>query len=376
MSTSNGSKSSAAIDTIWFTRCPVPTATGLAYKLGWLEQEFAADGIAVKTLQEVGGELARHHYDHQLATLIREGGNLLALPARAQGAPTRLIGLTWIDEWQSILVRPGSGIAQPQDLRGKRLALPRFRDQDLLNNRRGNSIARGMSLAGYKGVLAAAGLGLDQVHLVELGPEPAAGARADPGAAQGADPGTDLGAGLWQGIAAVVRGEVDAVYVKGASAAQAARAAGLVVGIDIDRLPDKRFRVNNGTPRPITVHEEFLERHEDLVVRFLTQTLRAAEWAKGNLAGLRRILQDETRGSADSVEQAYRDGFHLDLAPDLSAQRLALFTQQKNFQLAHGLLDRDVDVDAWAAHGPLAEAQRRLDRDQPPAPVHQQRVAA
>lgn len=338
-----------SVDTIWFTRCPVPTATGLAYKLGWLDREFEADGIAVKTLQEVGGELARHHYDHQLDTLIREGGNLLALPARAQGAPTRLIGLTWIDEWQAILVRPDSGIAQPKHLRGKRLALPRFRQEDLRHNRRGSSIARGMSLAGYKGALAAAGLGLDDVQLVELAAEDDAG----PGS-------VNLGTGLWQGIAALVRGEVDGAYVKGAAAAQAAREAGLVVGIDIDKLPEKRFRVNNGTPRPITVHEDFLRNHHELVVRFLVQTLRAADWGKHHLAELRQILQDETRGSADSVVEAYRDGFHLDLAPDLSDERLDLFKRQKNFQLAHGLLDQDVDIDAWVDRGPLEEARRRL----------------
>ncbi|WP_267874908.1 ABC transporter substrate-binding protein [Duganella callida] len=342
-------------ETIWFTRCPVPTATGLAYKLGWLEQEFAADGIAVKTLQEAGGALAKHHYDHQLDTLIREGGNLLALPAYAQRAPTRLIGLTWIDEWQSILVRPGSGIGKPADLEGKRLALPPFRAEDIAGNRRGNSIARGMSLAGYKGVLAAAGLTLEDAQLVELAEEERRAREPGDWARRG-----DLGGGLWQGIAALNRGEVDAVYVKGAAAAQAAREAGLVVGIDIDQLPEKRFRVNNGTPRPITVHEDFLRNHRELVVRFLTQTLRAAEWARHNLAELRRILQDETRGSADSVVEAYRDGFHLDLAPDLSAERLALFAQQKNFQLIHGLLDRDVDVHAWADHGPLAEARLRL----------------
>ena len=77
----------------------------------------------------------------------------LALPAKAQGARTRLIGLTWIDEWQSILVRPGSDIRSPRDLQGKRLALPAFRTRDVAENRRGRSIARGMSLAGYKGAL-------------------------------------------------------------------------------------------------------------------------------------------------------------------------------------------------------------------------------
>ncbi len=56
------------LDELWFTRCPVPTATGIAWKLGWLTEEFAADGITLRTLQESGSELGRHHYDHRLPT--------------------------------------------------------------------------------------------------------------------------------------------------------------------------------------------------------------------------------------------------------------------------------------------------------------------
>ena len=44
------------VDQIWFTRCPVPTATGLAYKLGWLNDEFARDNIKIATLQEAPQE--------------------------------------------------------------------------------------------------------------------------------------------------------------------------------------------------------------------------------------------------------------------------------------------------------------------------------
>ncbi len=341
----------SAIDTIWFTRCPVPTATGLAYKLGWLEQEFKSDGIAIKTLQETGGEIARHHYDHQLPTLIREGGNLFAIPAKAQGAPTRLIGLTWIEEGQSILVRPGSDIRSPADLKGKRLALPAFRPADIAENKRGRSIARGMSLHGYKGALAAAGLTLDDVRLIEIGGQlngVGGSARDNPGR-------------LWDGLEPLIRGEVDAVYVKGAAAAEAARKQGAVVGIDLDKLPERRFRVNNGTPRPITVHEHFLENHFDLLVRFLYQTLRAAEWARSNLAGVHEILQGETRAGSEGVKEAYRDGFHLSLAPDLSGERLELFRRQKDFQLIHGILDRDFDLDAWVDVRPLEAAQKRLE---------------
>jgi ABC-type nitrate/sulfonate/bicarbonate transport system substrate-binding protein len=338
----------STIDTIWFTRCPVPTATGLAYKLGWLAEEFAPDGIRVRTLQDEP-ELRRHHYDHELTSLVREGGNLFSIPARGQGAQTKLIGLTWIDEWQSILVRPDSDIRAPVDLAGKRLALPAFRPADLRENKRGRSIARGMSLAGYAGALASAGLTLSDVTLVEVPHEELGGERAN-----------QLGR-LWTGIEALAAGRVDAVYVKGASAAEAAREHGVVVGIDLDKLPDRRHRVNNGTPRPITAHVELIERHPDLLVRFLVQTLRAAEWAKTNLPAVREILASETRAGAEGVEEAYRDDFHLTLAPDLSDERVELFRQQKRFQLVHGFLDRDFDFDAWIDRRPIEEAARRLN---------------
>jgi ABC-type nitrate/sulfonate/bicarbonate transport system substrate-binding protein len=339
-------KSNPNIDKIWFTRCPVPTATGLAYKLGWLAREFATDNIALETLQDTP-ELSHHHYDHQLDTLIREGGNLLALPARAQGAPTRLIGLTWIDEWQSILVRPGSDITHPKHLQGKRLALPAFNAVDLERNTRGRSIARGMSLRGYKGALDYAGLSLDDVKLVEIPSDnPPRGVRRD-GVTR-----------LWTGLAYLLDGKVDAVYVKGAAAVDQARQVGAQVGINLDQLPERRYRVNNGTPRPITVHESFLENHFDLVVRFLEQTLRAADWASSNLAGVRSILESETRGGADGVATAYGDNFHRNLHPNLSSERVELFREQKDFLLVHGFLDRDFDFDAWVDHRALDAAHK------------------
>jgi ABC-type nitrate/sulfonate/bicarbonate transport system substrate-binding protein len=333
------------INQIWFTRCPVPTATGLAYKLGWLTEEFARDNIQIATLQEAPKELSKHHYDHELNTLIREGGNLLALAAKAQGAPTKLIGLTWIDEWQAILVRPDSGISKPEHLKGLRLALPAFIDHPIQSHVRGSSIARGMSLHGYKGTLKIAGLTLDDVILVEV--------------ASGRGNRNGLGE-LWAGLDALIAGDVDAVYVKGASAVDAAKRVGAVVGIDLDSYPDLSTRVNNGTPRPITVHQELLDNHYDLVVRFLFQTLRAADWAKSNLKGVREILESETRSGEDGVSTAYGENFHLQLAPDLSKERIELFRQQKNFMLVHGLLDKDFDLDAWVDERPLRDAEKLL----------------
>ena len=102
----------STLDTLWFTRCPVPTASGIAFKLGWLGEEFARDGIRVATLQDAL-QLGRHHYDHELPGLFREGGNVPALAARGAGTPTRLIGLTWIEEWQTITCAPTRAFARP-----------------------------------------------------------------------------------------------------------------------------------------------------------------------------------------------------------------------------------------------------------------------
>jgi len=342
-----------SLDALWFTRCGVPTATGLAYKLGWLEEEFQRDGIKIETLQESGrDDLRRHHYDHNLPSLIREGGNMLAFGTRGQGAPTRLVGLTWIDEGQAILVRPDSGITEPRHLKGKRLVLPSYTDHPIPEHQRGSSIARGMSQHGYKGVLAVAGLTFDDVTFVEVESRRTVrsgtrGQRRDPNSS------------LWA-FDALAAGEVDAIYVKGSAAVDAARAHGVVVGIDIDRLPERQFRVNNGTPRPITVHQSLIDDHFDLLVRFLEQTLRAAEWAKDNLAGVHKVLESETGGSDTAVATAYRDGFHQTLHPDLSEERLALFDQQKKFLWLHGFLEHDFDLAQWADPRPLEEAWKRI----------------
>jgi ABC-type nitrate/sulfonate/bicarbonate transport system substrate-binding protein len=352
--TQHADQNASSVDTIWFTRCAgggqggVPTGSGIAYNIGYLTEEFKNDGIKLLTLQEdAGPELQHNHYDHELTTLIREGGNLFAIPAKAQGAKTRLIGLTWIDEGQAILTRPDSTINSAADLKGKRLALPAFRPADIAENRRGRSIARHMSLHGYKGVLASVGLTLDDAQLVEV---------------DGNVPPEYVRGGFEQSYQPLLDGDVDAIYVKGAPAADAAKRYGLRTAIDLDGL-ERRFRVNNGTPRPVTVHEDFLDNHFDLLVRFLYQTLRAAEWAKTNLKSVLEILQSETGSSAEGVAAAYRDGFHLSLAPDLSTERLELFRQQKDFLLTYGILDRDFDFDAWVDQRPLEEALRRLHRD-------------
>ena len=335
-----------ALTHVWYTRCPVPTASGLAYSLGWLTEELGSGGLQVGILQDGPRELIRHHYDHQLIGLFREGGNVPALAAYAEGAPTRLIGLTWIDELQAILVRPDSGITRPEHLKGKRVAMP------VWGATRGLSFPRAMSLHGIVETLARVGLTYHDVRFVEV--------PAETGEAVRSDYASPDGRSWWHGIDYLARGEVDAVYVKGAAAAEDALRAGVVVGIDLDTYPDRRYRVNNGTPRPITVHERILAEYPELVVKFLAQSLRAADWAADNLDEVRAVLQRETRSGPEGVVAAYRNDFHKSLHPSLSDDRLDLLARQADFLYAHGFLERPVDVRAWASHEPLRAARETL----------------
>ena len=125
------------INEIWYTRCPVPTASGLALNQGWLAEEFAPDGISVSVLQDAPATLRRHHFDHQLESLFREGGNIPALATRSEGARTRLIGLPGSTNGSRSLCRKDSGIDSPDRLRGVRIAIPGW------EHARGLSIWRG-----------------------------------------------------------------------------------------------------------------------------------------------------------------------------------------------------------------------------------------
>ncbi|MFD9127216.1 ABC transporter substrate-binding protein [Kitasatospora sp. NPDC059571] len=322
-------------DELWFTRCPVPTATGVAADRGRLAEEFAPDGITVRSLQDLppDGRLAGAHFTHELPGLFREGGNVPALWARSRGEPTRLIALTWIEERQAVLVREDSPVDSPAALAGLRLAVPR------------HPIAidfwRAMALHGHAGALSLAGLTLADAELVEV-----------PGSPDG----------QWEGELAALRdGRVDAVYVKGALAVEAARRYGARVAVDLDAAPDRRARVNNGTPRPVTVHQRLLDEHPDLVARFLAVLLESADWARGHPAELARILGAETGAGPEGVAGAYRAAATADgLGLDLSEERLALLERQQRFLSAHGFLPAPVDVRAWADPEPLRRAHALL----------------
>ncbi|MBO1325574.1 ABC transporter substrate-binding protein [Acetobacter sp. TBRC 12305] len=334
------SPSSPAVSSIWYTRCPVPTATGIALEKGWLAASFREQGIELRSLRDSPEEHVRSaHFNHHLFGLFREGGNIPAIWARARGQDTVVVGLTWVDEAQFILVRPESPIFSVADLAGKSLALPTRPDDTI-------DFARAMALHGYVSVLASEGLTLDDVTIREIKAGPTRFAQS------GGD------TRPWRDVIAdaLLSGQADAIYTKGAQAVALQREHGLRIIADINAFTDKTLKINNGTPRPVTVDRLFARTRPDLVARYLAVLQRAALWAKTHEQQVFEIVGRETSTTASAAQAAYGAGLPHSLEIRLNPEWINALEIQKNFLLQHGFLKADFDIHSWIDARPLQEA--------------------
>jgi ABC-type nitrate/sulfonate/bicarbonate transport system substrate-binding protein len=336
--------------TLWYTRCPVPTATSIAINSGALDETFAPLGIEIKSLRNSSQRSMREaHFDHGTAGLFRHGGNIPPLWTRSRGGDTALIALSWVDEYQAILTLPESGIREPKDLRGKRLGLP-VRSNDQID------FFRAMSLHGYAQGLAVAGLSFDDVVLVPLAIDER----------YLNDDETNRRGTLWGGASrtrrqkaetfALIRGEIDAFYTSGGMGAYLAASLGAheVIEIGLSRAPSRP--VGNQSPAALTVDRALIRSDPQLVVHFLREIRRAASWARSHQAEAALIVGREIGVLDEWVVPGYGPDFHTNLDIGLKEEWIQALEIQKDFLLGNGFLESDVNIRGWIDFEPLRAA--------------------
>ena len=340
------------VDALWYTRCPTPAASSLAIQSGWMDEEFGRDGIRVSSLRESAErEVRESHFDHTQENSFREGGNIPPIWVRSRGGDTRLIALSWVDEYQVILTLPESGIHTVKDLRGRRLALPR-RVHDQID------FWRARCLRGILTALSLEGMDERDVELVDLPIE-----ETYLGNDSVSHSGTLFSSARRQRekkaeAFALIRGEVDAIYTSGALGAALAAFLGARVVVDLGRHPDRHVRTNNGTPTALTVSGTLARERPDLVARYLKRTIAAARRAQTQRAETVRVIANELASTEEWVDLAYGEDVHLQLAPNLSDDSIAAIESQKDFLRRWQFIERDFDVHAWVDPYPLEEALR------------------
>jgi ABC-type nitrate/sulfonate/bicarbonate transport system substrate-binding protein len=338
------------LDTLWYTRCPVPTGLGIALQKGWLEEAFRAQSTNIQSLRESDDKAVREsHFDHTLQNSVRHGGNIPAIWARSAGRETRVLGLSWADETQRILTLPETGIKTIHDLKGRRFGLPKWVKAQI-------DFSRAQAIRGLENALKLEGLEVSDVELVDYVID---AGQSDQPAERIA--GTNVFGGRRAGqnaeLVGLLRGEVDAIFLKGASAAQLAQQFGLVTVIDTGVHPDPLIRANNGTPRTLTVDANLLERHFDSAVRIVDQVLKAEAWAHKNPDETRRFLARESNSSEYWVTVAYGENAHLRLRTDLSETSVAGLQDFSDFLYRWNFLPNPVDVRNWIDPRPFETAK-------------------
>jgi ABC-type nitrate/sulfonate/bicarbonate transport system substrate-binding protein len=337
-------------DTLWYTRCPVPTASSIAIDRGWLDEEFASDGIKVSSLRESGSrDIRESHFSHTQENSFRQGGNIPPIWARAIGHDVSLIGLSSVDRFQAIITRPDSGIEKPADLRGRRIGLPR-RVNDQID------FWRATSLRGIVTTLEIAGLGVRDVEIIDL---PVDETYLVPIA-------EDHRGSLWTArtlrrlqareLFALIKGEVDAIFTGGPRGLDLQALINARVVFDIGRHPDPHVRISNDTPTAITVSGKLARENPELVARYLARLICASDWAREHEDETRRIVARDIGSAEEWVAEAFDPLLHLRLEPELSDQSIAALESQKDFLLANGFIRNNFNVREWINPEPLARA--------------------
>ncbi|KTB77678.1 hypothetical protein AO069_18200 [Pseudomonas syringae pv. syringae PD2774] len=325
---------------IWYTRCPVPTTSGIAQHKQWLQNEFARHGITLDSIRASQDRAVREsHFRHSLAGSFREGGNVPPIWAKAQGQDTVVVGITWVDEEQLVFVRGDSDIHAVADLRGRKLGVVRKAASDLVD------VGRAEGLRGLLTALHLGGVPRETVEFVDIAaPEwnlkEVSRTREDHHAIP---------------TLALLNGTVDAIFIKGAGSARAL-AQGLRPIININDQEDPLLRLSAGSPRPITVDRKTLLESPEIVARYLAVLLKTFEWAKDHPEEVLSIIAAETATDEDSVLLAFGNQLHLSFEPKLSDIYVEGLRRQKNFLLAEGFIDIDFDVDTWIDPSPLQKA--------------------
>ena len=342
-------------DTLWYTRSSIPTPLGIGAQLGLYQREFSPDGITIKSLQESRDPAEQaSHFEHTLPHSFRLGGAVPPIWARAKGQDTRVIGISWIDEYQTILALPQSGIDSPKDLKGRRVGLPRRSDRsDSVD------VARASALRGFLVALELAGLKQHDVQWVDIAGRQTADAN------QVAAPDTSVRRrnphSYTEAALALVRGEVDAIYVKDVRGAETAHLLGAKVVLDLGFHPDPYVRINNCAPRPLTVNTSTLKEHPELVRRFLKRVVEVGSWARQNPSAALTQIAAETNWTAPWVRFAYGDNVHESLGVDLSEHSIWGLTVFKDFLLHHGFLNADFNIRDWIDPAPLQSLQPQTE---------------
>jgi len=337
---------------IVFTRCPaLPNSATLASQLGYVGN--ARDNGASVT-EFIGAD----KFAQDARYWLRYAGYSKPLWAFGNGEDTRLVGLSKHRSACAVYTLQRGDMASGADLKGRRIAL--FRDAGLKLD-----YNRIIYLQTLDAALKDAGLALSDVALVDFAID-----REDFMRRAGVDyarlndtpEGYSAPVNLFTEIA---RTSVELLLAGRVDAIAANLPAGVAEFLGLRKIYDpareKDVHAAHDLRCLIVSGALARERRADLV-GLIADLLAAGDWARANGADeTSRLLARDLRVDRD-VLMLDTDDIVGGMSIGLSPEDLAMLEHKKRFLLAQGLIDRDIDLSAWADPTIMDEA-RALARE-------------
>ena len=347
---------------VYYTNCPLVSASNIDQELGWTAEEYAKIGVDFAYFRSRPETDWYPHYIHNQDNLIRFGGLFPPIDVMADKRRTRMLGLTHVPfEGGCLMVRAKDNLYRMSDLKGKKIGITKS-----LNTLK-NDWWRIQEHQGILAMLRMNNMTEKDINLVDF-PYP--------------DDWYDdpdmlvpmVNPSWWQlkrdhkhDLAfrpletALLEGKVDAIYTQSKVFQHIQEATGELAAIeDLSQYPDWRLQVAN-IPAIITCTDVMANEHPELVVAFMKGMIRVGRWANEHKHAAAAILNKQTYYL--DVEDTYRGIKDVDMVPNLSAQNLAMVNIGKEFMLKKGYIKNDFDVGKWAAPEFFDQAARELLED-------------
>jgi len=344
---------------VWYTNCPLISASNVDQELGWTREEYKKIGVKYDYFRNTRENDFYPHYIHNLDNLIRFGGLFPPVQVHADTRRTVLLGVTHVPrEGGVLLVRAKDDIYRMQDLKGKKIGLSKSM------NKIKNDWWRIQEHQGIELMLRMNGMTMDDIQLVEFpyaddwynNPKMLEPLYNPSDLWLQRDHKRDLAFRPLE--TALENGVIDAMYSQSKVLSVLSEATGKFAIIeDLSKRPDWRLQVAN-IPATITCTDVMAAKHPELAIAFMKGMIRVGRWANEHKRAAAAILDRQTYylDAADT----YRGIKDVDMVPNLSPLNLASVEVGKNFMLSHGYIKNDFDVQKWAAPEFLEKAAREL----------------
>jgi sulfonate transport system substrate-binding protein len=261
-------------------------------RFGWLEEDFAKDGITIRWIQSQGSNKALEYLNSN-STDFGSTAGLSALLAKANGNPIKNVYIFSQPEWTALVVNKDSAINTVADLKGKKIAATKGTDPYLF-------LLRALQTSGLKRS------DIEHVHLPHV-----------------------------DGRAALLSGQVDAW-------------AGLdphMAGAELNSGAKLIYRnVDFNTYGFLNAREEFVREHPEYVKRVIEAYEKARRWIVEHPKETAKIISEEAKIDLPVAElQLQRNNFSNPLP---GSEHIKALSAAAPILLEEGLVKPGVDLEA------------------------------